>query len=295
MYALHKVKLPPPPRRMDWRPNRLLLAAVLLGLLLGYGIAVFSLSLKTPSISKIERSPIVSAPASPCPAPSGVTISTAELQYQGHEGPTVCQQGAAQGIQLDVTDSLVSPVVVVAYNRVHYLAKAMMSIVTAWQADPTNQQKFPLFVSVDGEVQQTLLFAAAWHEAAGVQVITRAQNATVCNDSGCNLTGHYRMLLQLFLDCLKSPRILFLEEDLEIAPDFFSYFEHTSPLLDQDSSLWCISAWNDHGQPGRAIDSTALYRTDIMPGLGWMIDRKHGSQVKTLCWVATQQHRLARS
>lgn len=66
---------------------------------------------------------------------------------------------------------------------------------------------------------------------------------------------------------------------MQVAPDIFSYFENTSPLLDQDPSLWCISAWNDHGQPGRAINSTALYRTDIIPGLGWMIDRKHGLQV----------------
>lgn len=67
---------------------------------------------------------------------------------------------------------------------------------------------------------------------------------------------------------------------LQIAPDFFEYFEATSPLLDKDPSLWCISAWNDHAQPGRALNSTALYRTDIIPGLGWMINRKHGLKVR---------------
>lgn len=207
-----------PHRRTAWHPQ--LLGAVLLGLLsllLGYLIAVLSFSHRAPPpINEPVTRMIVFAPATPCPAPTGVTVSTADLQYRGHEGDAVCQSSAAKGIQLQITTSLVSPVVVVAYDRVHYLAKAMMSLILAWTADTTNQQKFPLFISVDGEVQRSLLFATAWHEAAGVQVVTRVQNATTCNDSGCNLTGHYKMLLQLFLDCLKSPRILFLEEDLEV-------------------------------------------------------------------------------
>lgn len=204
----------PPPGKHRW-PKRLLLVAVLLGLLIGYGVAVLSISLKKkpePTIVEVVRT----VEASPCPPPSGVSIQTSELEYQGHEGTSVCQQGAAKGVQLEITEELISPLVVVAHDRVHYLAKAMLSLLMVWKQDPANQQKFPLFVSVDGEIQRTLLFAAAWKEAAGVQVITRAQNSTLCNHAGCNLTGHYRMLLQLFLDCLKSPRILFVEEDLEV-------------------------------------------------------------------------------
>jgi hypothetical protein len=52
--------------------------------------------------------------------------------------------------------------------------------------------------------------------------------------------------------------------------------EAGSALLRQDANLWCISAWNDHGQTGRASNTTALYRTDVMPGLGWMKNLKQG-------------------
>lgn len=79
------------------------------------------------------------------------------------------------------------------------------------------------------------------------------------------------LLLQLFSQCLHAPRILFMEDDLLISPDFFSYFEATSWVLSNDETLWCVSAWNDHGQEGRAANNTALYRTDVMPGLGWML------------------------
>ena len=39
----------------------------------------------------------------------------------------------------------------------------------------------------------------------------------------------------------------------------------------QDESLWCVSAWNDHGQKGMVKDATRVERTDIFPGYGWMI------------------------
>lgn len=38
-------------------------------------------------------------------------------------------------------------------------------------------------------------------------------------------------------------------DDLEVAPDFFSYFSSLRHLLEIDSSVWCISAWNDNGKP----------------------------------------------
>jgi alpha-1,3-mannosyl-glycoprotein beta-1,2-N-acetylglucosaminyltransferase len=90
-----------------------------------------------------------------------------------------------------------------------------------------------------------------------------------CKDADCYISQHYKLLLQLFLDCHKSPGILFLENDLEVAVDFFPYFEATTSLMRNDSSIYCVSAWNDHGQRGRAKDNKAVYRTDVMPGLGW--------------------------
>jgi hypothetical protein len=94
------------------------------------------------------------------------------------------------------------------------------------------------------------------------------------------------LLLRLFLDCFKAPGLIFLEEDLEIAPDFFTYFEATTPLMERDSSIYCVSAWNDHGQRGRVKDNRALYRTDIIPGLGWYINSKIGLEL-ALKWPIT--------
>ena len=39
--------------------------------------------------------------------------------------------------------------------------------------------------------------------------------------------------------------MIILEEDLEVSVDIFSYFSQLLPLMDEDKSLYCVSAWND--------------------------------------------------
>ncbi|XP_011934259.1 PREDICTED: protein O-linked-mannose beta-1,2-N-acetylglucosaminyltransferase 1 isoform X4 [Cercocebus atys] len=64
-----------------------------------------------------------------------------------------------------------------------------------------------------------------------------------------------------------------LEEDLDIAVDFFSFLSQSIHLLEEDDSLYCISAWNDQGYEHTAEDPALLYRVETMPGLGWVLRR----------------------
>ena len=88
------------------------------------------------------------------------------------------------------------------------------------------------------------------------------------------ISAHYRRALAHLFDELGFGSVIVLEEDLEIAPDFFEYFLAFGPLLHVDPSLLCVSAWNDHGEAGLARDRRAVYRTDFFPGLGWMLVRR---------------------
>nr|AAF70177.1 UDP-GlcNAc:a-3-D-mannoside b1,2-N-acetylglucosaminyltransferase I [Drosophila melanogaster] len=69
--------------------------------------------------------------------------------------------------------------------------------------------------------------------------------------------------------------VIIVEDDLNVAPDFFEYFLGTHKLLKQDPSLWCVSAWNDNGKAAvvDAAQPELLYRTDFFPGLGWMLTK----------------------
>lgn len=127
------------------------------------------------------------------------------------------------------------------------------------------------------QLPANVVTAAAWGRRSG---------GPLCRIPDCHISQHYKLLLELFLHCHEAPGVLFLEEDLEIAPDFLSYFDATSRLMAKDPSILCVSAWNDHGQEGRAANRTALYRTDVMPGLGWYVNSAVGLEL-LLRWPLT--------
>ena len=51
----------------------------------------------------------------------------------------------------------------------------------------------------------------------------------------------------MFLE-LDYERVIIIEDDMEISIDFFDFFLEAAPLLDKDPTVFCVSAWNDHGQ-----------------------------------------------
>ncbi|KAM9367149.1 LOW QUALITY PROTEIN: alpha-1,3-mannosyl-glycoprotein 2-beta-N-acetylglucosaminyltransferase [Phaethornis superciliosus] len=87
------------------------------------------------------------------------------------------------------------------------------------------------------------------------------------------IARHYRWALGQVFRVLRHRAVIVVEDDLEIAPDFFEYFQAAFPLLLKDPTLWCVSAWNDNGKE-QMVDvgqAELLYRTDFFPGLGWLL------------------------
>jgi hypothetical protein len=61
-----------------------------------------------------------------------------------------------------------------------------------------------------------------------------------------------------------------------------SYFSQTKRLLEEDETLYCISAWNDQGYEHTSSDPSLLYRVETMPGLGWILKRSlYKSELET--------------
>lgn len=87
------------------------------------------------------------------------------------------------------------------------------------------------------------------------------------------IARHYRWALNQVFNVFAYSTVVIVEDDLEVAPDFFEYFRALYPILRSDPTLWCISAWNDNGRDGLVDPGKAelLYRTDFFPGLGWML------------------------
>ncbi|XP_043279814.1 alpha-1,3-mannosyl-glycoprotein 2-beta-N-acetylglucosaminyltransferase isoform X2 [Venturia canescens] len=149
-----------------------------------------------------------------------------------------------------------------------------------------NAEQFPIIVSQDCVHKET----ATIIESYGDQVVHIQQPDQ--SDMDIPLTEkkfkgyfkiarHYGWALNHVFVELEFDTVIIVEDDLDIAPDFYEYFLGTYPILVADESLWCVSAWNDNGKSG-LVDENAwklLYRTDFFPGLGWMLTRKLWSEL----------------
>jgi len=144
-----------------------------------------------------------------------------------------------------------------------------------------NKEQFPIIVTQDCGHKDT----QAVIESYGDQIIFIQQpdlSEPVIPPKEKKFKGYFKIarhygwaLNKTFVD-MGFDQVIVVEDDLEISPDFFEYFSATLPLLKQDKSLWCVSAWNDNGKAG-LINETApelLYRTDFFGGLGWMLTKE---------------------
>lgn len=154
------------------------------------------------------------------------------------------------------------PVAIVAGNRPRALWRTLRSLL----ANP------------GAEVEQVIVYVDGYFkEVDRLCHLLRVRCVSIINeedDTILRIRHHYKTILtSIWKHFPSASRAIFLEEDLEVSPDFISYFSQTSHLLDADSSLWCISAWNDNGYEASSSDPALLYRVEYMPGLGWMMLR----------------------
>ncbi|XP_074381597.1 alpha-1,3-mannosyl-glycoprotein 2-beta-N-acetylglucosaminyltransferase isoform X1 [Apium graveolens] len=167
----------------------------------------------------------------------------------------------------------VAAVVVMACNRADYLERTIKSVLK--YQEPV-ASKYPLFVSQDGTNTDVKRKALSYNQLTYMQhldfepVRTERPGEIIAY---YKIARHYKWALdQLFIQHNFS-RVIILEDDMEIAPDFFDYFEAGAALLDSDKSILAVSSWNDNGQKQFVHDPYTLYRSDFFPGLGWMLTK----------------------
>lgn len=87
------------------------------------------------------------------------------------------------------------------------------------------------------------------------------------------IAQHYKFALdKAFLE-LDHDYVITLEDDIVFSPDFLSFFDQTTPLMEKDATIWCVSSWNDFGYGHLVKDNKRLYRTHFFPGLGWLTSK----------------------
>lgn len=189
---------------------------------------------------------------------------------------------------------------IMASNRPEYLTRTLNFVVKYHQAP----HSFPIVISEDGKSAQV----ANVVQAAQVKLAAARPNAHIpfihmhhdthgqrFENGYFKLADHFKWALdKVFLESstiigASTPvvkRVIILEEDLEIAPDFFEFFASTASMLDTDNTLLAVSAWNDNGMVGMVKDSKQLYRSDFFPGLGWMMNAEMWGELVGVDYVS---------
>jgi beta-1,2-N-acetylglucosaminyltransferase len=154
------------------------------------------------------------------------------------------------------------PVLIIAADRPKYLLRCIHHLLISNGVSKEN-----IVVSIDGSYSETEAVATLF----GIRSFQSKSEGT----KSARVSRHYRRALEHVMNELypQAPSLIILEDDLQVAPDFFYYFEHLLPLLDDDE-IYCISAWNDHGMEHAVHSPEAVYRIEGMPGLGWATSRK---------------------
>lgn len=167
----------------------------------------------------------------------------------------------------------VAAVVIMACNRADYLERTIKSIL---KYHSSVALKFPVFVSQDGSNSDVREKAISYDQLTYMQhldyepVHTERPGELIAY---YKIARHYKWALDQLFFKHSFNRVIILEDDMEIAPDFFDYFEAGAGLLDTDKSIMAISSWNDNGQKQFVHDPYTLYRSDFFPGLGWMLSK----------------------
>ncbi|XP_050721763.1 protein O-linked-mannose beta-1,2-N-acetylglucosaminyltransferase 1-like isoform X2 [Eriocheir sinensis] len=78
----------------------------------------------------------------------------------------------------------------------------------------------------------------------------------------------FRLLERSFPD---APAAIMLDEDIEVSPDFFSFFSQTLWLLHADPSLYCINAYSHLPTLARGRGSQFVRRGAVQPAWGYAV------------------------
>ncbi|OMO89393.1 Glycosyl transferase, family 13 [Corchorus olitorius] len=142
-----------------------------------------------------------------------------------------------KGLQriIDKSQVPVAAVVIMACNRADYLERTVDSVLK-YQSSVAS--KYPLFVSQDGSDPSVRSKALSYNQLTYMQHL---DFDPVHTERPGELIAYYK-----------------IAHDMEIAPDFFDYFEAAAALLDKDKSIMAVSSWNDNGQKQFVHDPCGL-------------------------------------
>ncbi|GMI56149.1 hypothetical protein TeGR_g3586 [Tetraparma gracilis] len=202
--------------------------------------------------------------------PAAVAQAAAPLPVQAPPAAALPVQPSPNGAASSWASS--TALLIFTYKRADYLTRTLDKIATVIPPGMS------VVISQDGEpgAADVASVIATYKSKFGERnPVTHVKHTQKQGENGYQLLSqHYGFGLENAFAPAGTSRVIVLEEDIDVAPDFFKFFERLSPYLDDpNEDLLCISAWNDNGMRGYVSDEKKIVRSDFFPGLGWMLSR----------------------
>ncbi|XP_066959367.1 protein O-linked-mannose beta-1,2-N-acetylglucosaminyltransferase 1-like [Macrobrachium rosenbergii] len=134
-------------------------------------------------------------------------------------------------------------------------------------------QQTPFIVHIEGDVPATEELIKLFNLSLSKrETLQPTSDLSVATSAIANVT--YHAISETFARFPEANKIIILEDDLILSPDFLWYFQQTSSILDDDPTVLAVSAHHSQSFPGRGLDPTRVLRGRAPPQWGWMASRK---------------------
>lgn len=221
--------------------------------------------------------------------PRKIELDENVVKKEEEKAPGIVEDTKPKAAVTQDLNSIVLPVLVFACNREEAIKRSLNQLLKL----RPSEKRFPIIVSQDCGHAKTASAIQSYGDK-----VTHIQHPDHSEIQGLpwsqrkfagyyKIARHYKWALNQIFHTFNHSAVIIVEDDLDISPDFFEYFSALFPILHNDPSLWCISAWNDNGKAELISNNPELlYRTDFFPGLGWMMERKLWLELEKI-WPAT--------
>jgi alpha-1,3-mannosyl-glycoprotein beta-1,2-N-acetylglucosaminyltransferase len=165
-------------------------------------------------------------------------------------------------------------IMIVTYARTEYIEKTLNSILELPGLSELN-----LVISQDGVQPHMIRFLENYVEKFKKFKRIERFHCETKGLSSQRIAQNYKCGLRAAFEEFKADKVIIVEDDLVVSPDFLKYFDRTIHLL-SDPTVWCISSWNDFGYSHLVDDPKRVFRTQYFPGLGWAMNKDLWKELK---------------
>ncbi|EKX31954.1 hypothetical protein GUITHDRAFT_91106 [Guillardia theta CCMP2712] len=229
--------------------------------------------------AKDTSSALQGSPNAPPPSiVKGSTAGRGESESERREKSNEVSASFPSSVQQSAggEEAQVVPIIIFACCRAKYLDRTLSIVLE--RLPKQSKVKFDIIVSQDGN--DPSVKSLMHTKYANIKFLEHMEQVDLSTAGPQEQASYYRIaqhygwcFSKVFADQRYEWAIV-LEDDLEVAVDFFEYMMAAAELLKKDPTLWTATAWNDNGFPSYSHDPHKLYRSDFFGGLGWLLTRK---------------------